>query len=75
VRNTFLASFTKNIGTQSIPIFLQNATGFFLIEIQYCSSIIDLDAIIKVMDDVWFLGFVDIVGVSLIIHHLETLFL
>ena len=32
-----------------------------LIEIQYCSGIIYLNAIIKVMDDMWFLGFVDIV--------------
>src|SRR5882762_9894712 len=74
VRNTFLASVTRNIGMQSVPIFLQDAAGFFLIEIQYYSSVSCLDAVIEVMDDVWFLGFVDIVSVSLNIHHLETLF-
>jgi len=45
---------------QSVPIFLQDAAGFFLIEIQYYSSVSCLDAVIEVMDDVWFLGFVDI---------------
>src|SRR5882762_482345 len=71
----FPASFARNIGTQSSSIFLQDATGFLFIEIQYCSCDIYLDAVIEVMDDWWFLRFVDIVGVSLNIHHLETLFL
>jgi len=75
VRNTFLALFARNIGMQSVLIFLQDAAGFFLIEIQYYSCVIYLNAVIKVVDDVWFLRFVDIVGVSLNIHHLETLFL
>jgi len=60
---------------QSILIFLQDATGFLFIEIQYCSCVIYLDAVIEVMDDGWFLGFMDIVGVYLNIHHLKTLFL
>src|SRR5882762_1843484 len=72
-RNTFLTSFARNSGTQSVPIFLQDAAGFFLIEIQYYSSVGCLNAVIEVMDDVWFLGFVDIMSVSLNIHHLETL--
>jgi len=75
VGNASLTSFARNIGMQHIPIFLQDTIGFFLIEIQHHSGVIYLDAIIEVMDDVWFLGFVDSVGASLIICHLRTLFI